>query len=427
MQKLWGGMSSFCKRCWGLPLAALLGWGVLVGLMMAAHLWSWRMEYTLWSSVLEWLLLVVACLVLILWLGLVGWLLVRTVQGVMRRMWWHVAGCWGCTMLSGALALLLGLSLMILTAFFPDRFAHGLTLPEGREFVSPRGLRELQGDVKPASDRARELLNLRPRREPPLHQVALPPLPNLERLTAEAPEILQEYVLRCLYAEAVNPRFDAPVLALWQDEVMLGHADDPQTYALYTSEREKKEWRDAREVERAELPEWQWKRALHNGWSLVLHFKAFYSPSAPEPPGGGCMLALDDSLKELAANPTREYLDSILPPVPPGPFLCLWSTAGDDGVYKAVVILPADYPEGCISLSAREVTTGKPIGRWKELPLKRLGSVCSVAVDASVLVEPGNWNEFYASTWEIWFHPAADGANPRCVGSQDFLMMGWQH
>lgn len=52
--------------------------------------------------------------------------------------------------------------------------------------------------------------------------MALPPLPNLERLTAEAPEILREYVLRCLYAEAVNPRFDAPVLALWHDEVMLG-------------------------------------------------------------------------------------------------------------------------------------------------------------------------------------------------------------
>lgn len=350
-----------------------------------------------------------------------------TVQGVQRRKWWHVVGCWGCTMLSGVLSLLMGLGLMILTAFFPDRFAYGLTLPEGREFVSPRGLRELQGDVKPASDRARELLNLRPRREPPSHQVTLPPLPNLERLTAEAPDILQEYVLRCLYAEAVDPRFDAPVLALWQDEVMLGHADDPQTYALYTSEREKKEWRDDREVERAELPEWQWKHALHNGWSLVLHFNAFYSPGAPEPPGGGCMLALDDSLKELAENPTREYLDSILPPVPPEPFLCLWGTTGNDGVYKAVVILPADYPEGSISLCAREVTTGKLIGRWEELPLKRLGRVCCVVVDSTVLVEPGNWNEFYASTWEIWFHPAADGANPRCVGSQDFLMMGWQH
>lgn len=38
---------------------------------------------------------------------------------------------------------------------------------------------------------------------------------------------------------------------------------------------------------------------------MVLHFKAFYSPVTPNPPGEGCMLALDDSLKELAANPTR--------------------------------------------------------------------------------------------------------------------------
>lgn len=44
---------------------------------------------------------------------------------------------------------------MILAAFFPDRFAHGLTLPEGGSLkLSPRGLRELQGDVKPASDQA---------------------------------------------------------------------------------------------------------------------------------------------------------------------------------------------------------------------------------------------------------------------------------
>lgn len=426
LQQIRGFMGAICGRCWGLPLAALLGWGVLVGLMLAAHWWSWMIEYTLWSSVLEWLMVALACLVLLLWLGMVGWLLVRTVLGVKLRMWGHVAGCWACSMLSGVLALLIGLGLMVLTAFLPDRFAYCLTLPEGRDFVSPRGLRELQGDVKPASARARELLNLRPRREAPSHQVALPPLPNLEKLSAEAPDILQEYVLRCLYAESVNPRFDAPVLALWQDEVMLAHADDPQTYALYTSEREKKEWRRDREVERAELPEWQWKHTLHNGWSLVLHFKAFYSPGAPEPPGGGCMLALDDSLKGLAANSTREYLDSILPPVPPGPFLCLWGTADDEGVYKAVVILPADYPEGSISLSAREVTTGKLIGRWKELPMKRLGRVCCVAVDDAVLVEPGNWNEFYASTWEIWFHPA-DGSDSRCVGSQDFLMMGWQH
>lgn len=161
MQRFWEGMSAICGRCWGLPLAALLGWGVLVGLMLAAHWWSWMIEYTLWSSVLEWLMVALACLVLLLWLGLAGWLLVRTVLGVKLRMWGHVVGCWACSMMSGGLALLIGLGLMILTAFFPDRFAYGLTLPEGREFVSPRGLRELQGDVKPASDRARELLSSR--------------------------------------------------------------------------------------------------------------------------------------------------------------------------------------------------------------------------------------------------------------------------
>jgi hypothetical protein len=38
-------------------------------------------------------------------------------------------------------------------------------------------------------------------------------------------------------------------------------------------------------------------------------------------------------------------------------------------------------------------------------------------------VYSGNLNEFYATEWEIWFTPVGGGA-PRCVGRQEFLMMG---
>ena len=38
-------------------------------------------------------------------------------------------------------------------------------------------------------------------------------------------------------------------------------------------------------------------------------------------------------------------------------------------------------------------------------------------------VRSGGLNEFYATEWEIWFTPVHEGEE-RCVGRQEFLMMG---
>ena len=55
--------------------------------------------------------------------------------------------------------------------------------------------------------------------------------------------------------------------------------------------------------------------------------------------------------------------------------------------------------------------------------LEPLGTVCSVAADTMLLVLSGEVNEFYATEWEIWFTPEA-GGEPRCLGKQEFLLMG---
>jgi hypothetical protein len=73
------------------------------------------------------------------------------------------------------------------------------------------------------------------------------------------------------------------------------------------------------------------------------------------------------------------------------------------------------------------LTTGKPVDFHSEkMPVVPLGEVCSVAADDDLLVISGDWGEYYAAVWEIWYS-SADGSEPRCVGSQEFITMGWQH
>ena len=129
-----------------------------------------------------------------------------------------------------------------------------------------------------------------------------------------------------------------------------------------------------------------------------------------------------ESLAPLAANPTRAGLDALLPPLPQKPFLSLWDAGW--GVYRALVVLPAGYPAGSIELRAHELTTGKRVDvHVKAMPVVPLGGVCSVAVDSYVLVESGDLNEFYATEWEIWYTPET-GGEARCLGRQNFLLMG---
>lgn len=419
----------FLWRSWGVPLVALLSWCAWV---LVVVVWDALAAAGLVSvdSLSPLLLHVLTGLVVLWcvapWAVLVKWLLVLTLLCCKRREWRRLLSCWGCGGLAAGLAFLLAILFVFsrLTGGGATMYTWGASIPEDRDFVVPRDLGEYVGDVKPASARARELLNRRPGRMQPLHLMQLPELPNLEKLTREAPELLQEYLLRCLYAEATRPGFDAQVLTLKNDTVLLAHENDPQTHALRNPDLEREVWMNGRGYLYSEMPAWKWNRPLHGGWSVVLHPREIlismeYLPQIV----GGRMLMLDTSLRRLAENPTRAYLDSILPPVPQKPFLCMWKRDGAGGCYRALVILPADFPAGSVQLRAREVSTGKPVDfTRRNLPITRLGEVCSVACD-ELQVRSGDLNEFYASVWEIWFTPAGGGAS-RCAGSQEFLLMG---
>lgn len=357
------------------------------------------------------------------------WLVAQTVLCMLRRAWGRLVLSWVFTAASGVGCLVL----CLLMAFFcflgggADPYARGLEIPQDREFVLPRELVIFENLGAPL--RVLQLRDMKPALPPSPELCELPSVPALQKLSEQAPELLQGYLLRSLYAEATNPRFNSPVLGL-AGSVFLAHEHDAQSYLLRTV-RTKKVMEVVREerqrISLGELPQYRWQLPLKNGWSVVYNPRFEYSDEELRPDKvAGQVQRLNDALVPLAQNPTREQLDALLPPLPQKPFLCLWD-ADSGGCYRALVVLPSDYKGGTVELRAHELTTGKPVAfHSKTLPVVPLGEVCSVAADEDLLVISGDWGEYYVAVWEIWYSPA-DGAEPRCLASQEFVIMGWQH
>ena len=429
-QRPWGmRFRQFMWSCWKFPLF-VYGLALACSVMMAAAALysSWSGGAGVGLACVKVLLIVLVLALQALWPVLVLWPFVMTVLCCRRRVWRHLLCCWVCLIGGGMVCGAVGTAVS-LAGFRSDLYMYGVSLPKEKEYVAPRGMRPWVGDVPPVSERAAELLRLRPDRPPVQVLVQMPPVPNLEKLTHDAPEILREYVLRCLYAEATNPRFDAQVLCLEQDSVLLAHAKEPQSHILRMSDisvTRRTHLRPKRnlsvEEEKKSAP---WQLPLHSGWSVVLNRDYIYTDWLPaEEQVAGPLLRLEESLAPLAANPGRAGLEALLPPLPQEPFLCLWC-ADKAGVYRALVVLPPSYPDGEVELRAREVSTRKPVSLNPGYVSRRrsLGALGRAMIWHNLRVHSGSLNEFYATEWEIWFTPVGGGA-PRCVGRQEFLMMG---
>lgn len=409
------------RSCWVMPLAIAVGW-VLYAVV------AWWGSYVSLNEGVEppvWLVVVMGMWSVLmastLLLGPV-WLIVMTVLWIRRRQWSRLVWGWVCSACAAGVAGCALALLLVLTIAGPgDSFARGLTIPEDVDFVLPRGMgyacnSEASPLVKARIDAAPKL--------PPLSEPGDAAAPNLKKLTRDYPQLLQEYLLRCLYAEAVNPNFTAHVLV---DSLYLRHEYDPQSRFLMNRLEDTIGYGDGVSVKLGDCPEGQWQFPLENGWSLALRSPAHARPGEGKVPDCSSRIArLDAALAPLAQNPTRDYLDSFLPPVPENPFLSIWNDSS--GTYYMMMVIPSGFPQGEFELRAHEYTGGKRILFFRDfLPEERLGDVCRVICsDYSVTVESGNWDEFYGSVWEIWFTPA-DGGEPRRVSSQNFLMEGWQH
>lgn len=232
--------------------------------------------------------------------------------------------------------------------------------------------------------------------------------PNVEKLAAEAPELLMEYKLRAFCHRALTPGVKvAPHLSLLQ------HPDEP------ASLREEESYHG----EKAEV----WQVELPNRWKIYNRGHRWGKHEIPSIYERKRLKLLDEALAPLAAEPTREKLDTLLPPLPDKPGIVL-AEHFQPGIYQMTLVVPRDYPEGSFRVTAREYTKGTELSTrvldTLQLTPRPCGSICKLASADSFTVYSGEWGEYHASVWELHFTPAAGGES-RCVNSQLYLMQGW--
>lgn len=337
------------------------------------------------------------------------WLLVITVVRLIKKQF-HVWRAWICSSLAGFVMLnCLANSFFHLMFSNHDDFTRGISVPE-----------ELAPGCTPPM-----AVPVNMHFQPPLHlgdNATLPPVvqqyadlrktdkfmmvsgdeelpgsaPNLEKIATAAPELLHEYKLRAHCHQALSPGFQGA----------------PHLHMLYHPAESTKR--------QTEAP--CWNLQLPNQWQVIggashAHADRFALKQ---------LKLLDEALAPLAANPTREGLDSLVPPLPEKPFIVLTETF-QPGIYDLLLVAPAGYPEGSFTIKAREYTEGAELSTRMDsdqLTTKPYLHICQQAKPIEVMVYSGEWGEYYASAWELHFTPAGGGES-RCVNTQLYLMQGW--
>lgn len=268
------------------------------------------------------------------------WLLILTVVRLIQKKF-SVLWAWLCSLLAGA-AMIFCLVLSVFGTMFcdTDDFTFGISVPE-----------ELAPGCSPPM-----AVPVHIHFQPPFtggDDATLPPVvqqyadlcqtakyvsvcydeelsesaPNLEKIAATAPELLHEYKWRAYCHQALSPGFrGAPRLD------MLSHPD---------------------EAGRRQNEPTAWKLQLPNQWQ-VSDGDSSVQENRFALKG---MQLLDTALAPLATNPTREGLDSLVPPLPDKPVIILTETF-QPGIYKLRLVAPIDFPAGSFTVKAREYTKG---------------------------------------------------------------------
>lgn len=233
--------------------------------------------------------------------------------------------------------------------------------------------------------------------------------PNAEKLAAVAPDLLAEYKLRSFCRRALSPGYRAPA---YLD--LLVHSED--------ADLRENHWK------RRSRDEGFWSKVLSNGWNISIACDKDESGEAvPDCFDLKRMKLLDESLAPLAANPTREGLEALVPPLPEKPTIVLLQDR-EPGIYRLILVAPPDYPEGAFSIKAQEQLTNSDLS-MRHLPdtqfrLTPYRQICRMTVSEPFKVFNGEWGEYYASVWSLYFTPA-DGGEPQLVNRQLYLMQGW--
>lgn len=421
MKKLQDILSFILGRNWVIPVLAILVSLISTGLCLLLGGQSMSAsvaERHRLGLILDWVLMPQVLMIL----GLPLWLLVLTIVRLVKKQLW-VGWAWLWSLLAGIAMMVCATISAFISAYGDyDDFTLGISVPEEMTPGSESGL------AVPVDMHF----------QPPLNEgenATLPPIvqqyadrcerdhgivvgddeeltgeaPHVEKLAAEAPELLLEYKLRAFCHQALTPGSTAaPHLE------MLQHPHAAELHKI----------RDAWYLHEEVTP---WKKDCQNNWEINITLSRENQVSGLSPFSMKKLKMLDTALAPLAANPTHEGLDALLPPLPDKPTIVL-AQRGQPGMYKLLLVVPHDYPRGSFRISAREYTQGKELSTrvldTMHLTPRPCGEICQLACSDTFTVYSGEWGEYYASVWELHFTPESGGES-RCVNSQLYLMQGW--
>lgn len=404
-------------RTWVMPVLALLGSIIC----MVCYILLGR--YTIGAEVelrhrLKLITEALQLVHVVMFFGLPLWLLVFTVYRLVKRqhsaMW---AWLWSAISWMAMLFILIVSSFVCSFSYYDD-FAQEHRLPDDMTPENTPGmavpldfsfytLEEQQ--MPPAVKKWKDLVHVDSSMCISGDEQLSESAPNVEKLASEAPELLLEYKLRALCHRALTPGVKlVPHLELLRH--VFEHAGGEEDDSLR---------HDADDV--------IWLKPLQNGWKIYTRRSRFFGEEVPWPFALKKLQQLNEGLAALAATPTREGLDALLPPLPDKPVIVL-REGFQPGMYIAILVVPRDYPDGTFQVRAKEYTRGTELStrgleniNFAPQPYRNF---CKLAVSEKIMVYSGEWGEFYASTWELHFTPAG-GGEPRCVNSQLYLMQGW--
>lgn len=413
MNKILSFASRLFGRSWAIPL--VVGVGSVICAVMVGIISHMTVEATLEQRQL--LGNQVACFLFpqfLLFVLLPAWLLIRSIVLLVRKRT-GIAAVWLWSVPSGFVAFVcLFASSFHVNMGAYDTFADAHKLPES---MTPENTPDMAVPVEmmffnapdgtpmpPVVQKWKERCELDYSLSVDDSEELTDQTPNAEKLAAVAPDLLAEYKLRAFCHRALSPGYRAPA---YLD--LLVHPGETDVRG--------RRW---------DIFSWGtslWLKDLSHGWKISITC----GKAAPDCFDCKRMKLLEETLAPLVANPTREGLDALVPPLPNEPVLVL-QAKGQPGIYRPVLVVPLSFPEGTFSVKAEVQAID---GSLSKLQLPKLQfhpepyrKVCRTAECEPFTVYSGEWGEYYASVRSLYFTPA-DGGTPRLVNRQLYLMQGW--
>ncbi len=417
MKKILSFLGALFARSGAIPL--VVGVGSVICAVLVGVISHMTVEATLEQRKI--LLIIVDCITmphLLLILLLPVWLLIRTIVLLIRRRS-GIGGAWLWSFPAAFVAFVCFFSSVFhISMGCYDTFADAHKLPESMTPentpdmnvpVSMMFFNSLDGTpMPPVVQKWKELCELDYSLSVDGSEELSEQVPNAEKLASVAPALLAEYKLRAFCHRALSPGYRAPV---YLDLLVHPEETDVRDCRWNGMERSKSIW----------------SKELANGWKISIACdKDESGRGVPDCFDLKKMKLLDEALAPLAANPTRESLDALVPPLPKEPTLVL-QAKGQPGNYRPILVVPLSYPEGTFSIKVQVQAVDGSLSKLSlpELQLRpaRYQQLCQIADSEPFRVYSGEWGEYYASIWSLYF-TSTDGKTS-LVNRQRYLMQGW--